>query len=360
MRRALLVIALAVALSAPSTAAGQSATPGCSPAPVDCSGWYAVDVRLSWEVHADYSEDCNNERFTDDGVRQRTCFVRNSPDVGWTSIPVTVRIDKTAPRVERAAASRGPDANGWYRSPLAVSFFGTDHVPGVDSSGVAGCDTATYAGPDAAAAQVLGRCWDVAGNVSAPSAFSLSYDTTAPSIAKLDADPGDRVVDLTWEVRDAMEVKVLRSANGSRLLDTRADASLHDRGLRNGRRYGYRIEAVDQAGNVATRAVSVVPGPRLLTPANGVTLDGPPLLRWTPVQHAAYYNVQLFRRGRKVLSAWPARPRLRLEGAWQYGGRRYTLRPAKYTWLVWPGRGARSRNDYGPLIGRGTFTVADS
>ena len=35
------------------------------------------------------------------------------------------------------------------------------------------------------------------------------------------------------------------------------------------------------------------------------------------------------------------------------------LKPGRrYTWLVWPGRGKRSRNDYGPLIGRGTFTVA--
>jgi hypothetical protein len=78
------------------------------------------------------------------------------------------------------------------------------------------------------------------------------------------------------------------------------------------------------------------------------------------VQHAGYYNVQLLRNGRKLLSAWPGKAHLKLERAWRYAGHRFRLRAGRYTWLVWPGRGKRSRNDYGPLIGRGTFTVAAS
>jgi hypothetical protein len=140
-----------------------------------------------------------------------------------------------------------------------------------------------------------------------------------------------------------------------------AGGSLLDRGLRNGRRYDYRLLAVDEAGNLAMRTFSATPGRRLLSPANGVTVDGPPTLRWTEVRGARYYNVQLLRNGRKVLSAWPSKPRLELDRTWRFDGHRFRLRAGRrYTWLVWPGRGKRSRNDYGPLIGRGTFTVAAS
>ena len=76
---------------------------------------------------------------------------------------------------------------------------------------------------------------------------------------------------------------------------------------------------------------------------------------------ARYYNVQLFRGKRKLLSAWPGKPRFELERAWRFQGDRFRLKPGRrYRWMVWPGRGKRSRNDYGPLIGSGTFTVAPS
>ena len=49
-------------------------------------------------------------------------------------------------------------------------------------------------------------------------------------------------------------------------------------------------------------------------------------------RHATYYNVQLWRAGKKVLTTWPAGPSLRAAGS---------SRPAP-TWLVWPGLGPRS------------------
>ena len=57
--------------------------------------------------------------------------------------------------------------------------------------------------------------------------------------------------------------------------------------------------------------------------------------------------MQLWLRGRKVLSTWPSTPALQLPH----------LRPGAYTWLVWPGLGPRSQHRYGPLIGRSTFVV---
>jgi hypothetical protein len=66
--------------------------------------------------------------------------------------------------------------------------------------------------------------------------------------------------------------------------------------------------------------------------------------------------VQLFHRGRKVLSAWPTAAKLELEASWRYRGRR-ELGEGRYRWLVWPGRGPRAESRYGPLIGARAFVV---
>jgi hypothetical protein len=82
------------------------------------------------------------------------------------------------------------------------------------------------------------------------------------------------------------------------------------------------------------------------------------MLRWTRVRGAGYYNVQLFRGRHKILSAWPTAAHLKLDRAWRYGGTRYRLAPGRrIRWFVWPGRGPRVRNDYGPLVGSRTFTL---
>jgi hypothetical protein len=212
---------------------------------------------------------------------------------------------------------------------------------------------------------VIGRCWDRAGNFSAPSEFDLRYDSTPPSVTDLAAVGEDRSVRLRWAVSGATQVEVWRSpgreGTARSVVSRGADGNALDRAVRNGRRYDYTLVALDDAGNATSRTFSATPGRRLLSPADGITVDGPPTLRWTRVRDAGYYNVQLLRNGRKVLSAWPGRAHLKLDRAWRFGGHRFRLRPGRrYTWLVWPGRGKRSRNDYGPLIGRGTFTVAAS
>lgn len=100
-------------------------------------------------------------------------------------------------------------------------------------------------------------------------------------------------------------------------------------------------------------------GLRLIAPsARAVVMAGrAPLLRWTPVRGARYYNVQLLRNGRKVLSAWPLRPRYRLKLRWTYGGERRRLAPGRYRWVVWGGFGPRSSADYGRRMGPSRFEV---
>lgn len=88
--------------------------------------------------------------------------------------------DVTPPTVTGATADPPANAAGWYRGDadgeVLVAFTGTD-----DSGAAVTCSTVTYSGPDSADATVTGTCTDAAGNVSAPFAFPLPYDRTAPA-----------------------------------------------------------------------------------------------------------------------------------------------------------------------------------
>jgi hypothetical protein len=148
-----------------------------------------------------------------------------------------------------------------------------------------------------------------------------------------------------------------REGARSSVLARGAARGLTDTAVRNGRRYVYRVTALDAAGNATTRTVALRPGRRLLAPAPGARLTRPPLLRWTRVRNARYYNVQLFRGARKLLSAWPRVARQQLRSTWRFGGAGRTLRPGRYRWYVWPGIGDRRARTFGPLVGRRDFTV---
>jgi hypothetical protein len=100
------------------------------------------------------------------------------------------------------------------------------------------------------------------------------------------------------------------------------------------------VHAVDEAGNAATArvdyAVARAPRPRrahLLSPAAGRRVRTlRPLLRWRPRAGADVYNVQIFvleDRARKVFSAFPRGPRMRVPANKLAPDRRYV-------WRVWP------------------------
>jgi hemolysin type calcium-binding protein len=86
-------------------------------------------------------------------------------------------------------------------------------------------------------------------------------------------------------------------------------------------------------------------------PPRGATVAKPPLLRWKPVRRARYYNVQVFRNNRKVLSKWPRRARFQLRWAWGPQGHRRRFKDGVYRWYVWP----HYRKRYGRLIVRSWF-----
>jgi hypothetical protein len=134
--------------------------------------------------------------------------------------------------------------------------------------------------------------------------------------------------------------------------------SFEDTRARNGVRYRYTIAVTDQAGNSTTQVVFVTPGPHLLAPGRGAHLSTPPALLWTPVRGASYYNVQLYRGNKKVLSSWPDRANLQLVTSWKFGGHHYRLRRGRYRWYVWPGFGRRIAAHYGRALGIATFVIS--
>jgi hypothetical protein len=344
-------------------------TYSCSPSPTDCTGWYRGSVTVKWGWFTGdavyFAGDCvpNPDpwvTFSADTAGLETwCEVKDSDSNDRTSRSVVLHIDKTAPSVP-AVTGRPPDYGGWFNHPVSVLFQGSDAT-----SGVASCSSSTYAGPDAAGAVISGSCQDVAGNVGTGS-IALNYDATPPPPPSVDAMPGNRRVRVTWtsSADSSSEVVRLSRKQAPVVIYQGTGDAITDRSLRNGRRYRYVVTRIDQAGNRAAGAVSSVPtASRLLLPFAGerIKLAGQdtslPLLVWKPVRKARYYNVQVFRRGRKILSIWPERTRRRLERRWTYRGTDHKLSAGRYCWHVWPGYGKRSQRQYGKRLGTSCFRV---
>ena len=271
------------------------------------------------------------------------------------SFPLHVEISTPS---ATATPDRPPDANGWYNHPVTVSFAGTAF------SGIASCTPAqTFGGPATPGTTIAGTCTDNAGKVASAS-LPLSYDATPPALAA-SSQPADGSVDLTWQasagpaplqwVQVARDPGVAPSA--ASVLYQGGGTSYQDKRVRNGTRYTYTITAMDQAGNVAQETVTAKPGMRLLAPAAGASLSAPPALSWTAVPKASYYNVQLFKGKKKILSTWPTKAGLQLKRTWRFGGHRHRLARGTYRWYVWPGFGSRKAAHYGHVVGTATFSI---
>jgi hypothetical protein len=329
----------------------------CVPAPTNCDTWYRGPVTVRWSIPfaTGASPGCLPRILQNDTAGQQVVCTawEGSEASGSTTASVVIRIDSTPPTVT-AATDRPPDFGSWFNHPLGVAFHGTDAT-----SGVASCGTGSYGGPDNGGATVFGSCRDVAGNVGVGS-LSLSYDATPPAAPKVEARPDDNAVELDWSAPpDAQTVEVVRLAPQALVFQGQGD-EVTDRRLRNGSRYRYSVAAVDQAGNRAQTTVSAVPtASRLLLPARRAHLGDPPLLVWEALKRATYYNVQLYRGSRKILSRWPRAAQLQLDPSWRYLGRRRRLTPGLYRWFVWPGFGERSERRYGKRLGRSSFTIVD-
>lgn len=326
------------------------------------NGWYTSNVTVSWSF-ADpetgikaWSAGCNPTTLVSDTpATPLTCSATNNAEVS-TSVSLTIRIDKSAPTATHASPERQPDSGGWYTRPVTVGFHGTDATSGVEA-----CSVVTYSGPDANGASVSGGCRDRAGNVSAHTTFGFNFDATAPGLARVKVEAGSHVTTIRWNALPAWEpITIRRSSDRGKesVVYQGGGSSFTDRSVLNGVRYRYVVVASDPASNSKSETVEALPIGPLRAPAEKARMSRPPLLQWVPVRKAALYNVQLFRNGRKILSAWPVEARLRLRKKWVWNGRRRTLVPGNYRWFVWPAykrdRGIR----YGKPLGHSDFVVA--
>ncbi|HEY1318091.1 MAG TPA: hypothetical protein VGF10_12785 [Gaiella sp.] len=175
----LLCVVLAAAAAwvvAPDVAsAAQFPTPSCNGG--GCSdGWYRSNVTVSWSFDPGYTgvNGCDATTITEDtGGATLTCTVTYG--TGGTFNSVTVRKDSSPPSVN-ASFARDPDSNGWYTSPVGVSFTG-DGGP----SGISSCTSGTYGGPDGGDVAVTGSCTDGAGNTGSTTE-RIKYDASAPTV----------------------------------------------------------------------------------------------------------------------------------------------------------------------------------
>jgi hypothetical protein len=336
---------------------------GAQPArSADANGWYnhAVGVEFAGSDLTSGVASCTATTYggpdTDKADVQGTCTDRagnTSAQFGYG-----LKYDETSPTVTAARTDRPPDHGNWFTAPVRLAVEAVDAT-----SGLAECPIVTYGGPDSGAVSVTGTCRDRAGNAASRS-FALSFDATPPLLTKLSASGGDRRVMLHWATTGgATSVVVIRSPGiggaPSSVVFRGSGAEFVDGQVVNDKRYAYEVRVADAAGNVRSRTLTAVPGPRLIAPAAGAVVKArkPPVLRWTAIRRADYYNVQLYRNGRKILSVWPTRATLKLKHRWRFDGRRERFTSGEYRWLVWPGLGARAKADYGDRIGVRKFTV---
>jgi hypothetical protein len=325
----------------------------------NCSGWHNVPVTLVWNwdkgVARPLPGQCGDELLSDDsdgGSVLSSCTVADVADGTTTSVGAKLKIDRTPPTVLAAAPSRPPDLGAWWNHPVGFAFSGSDAT-----SGIAWCDSVGFAGPGS---QVVGGCHDAAGNY-ATRGFPLSYDAIPPRLASVKAAPGNRGVTVSWTTAaDTVSSRVTRSPGkkGRAVVYSGVARRFRDAGLVNGRTYHYTVTVLDQAGNRSSKTVAARPELSLgLVPRRGARLSRAPLLRWPAVRGARYYNVQLYRGRLKLLTAWPARARLRLHRHWSFQGRRFALAPGRYRWYVWPGYGSRAAHRFGAFVGQSSFVV---
>jgi hypothetical protein len=364
MRRLVVVGALvvvAMAMGATVAWGADTITPMCTTAAgtQQCSaGWYGAPVYLSWTWSPLTSGTGSCQSAPYDGDTNVTVSCTVSWTDGFTGTQSYVMRVETSSPTATVAPNRAADSNGWYNHAVAGA------VTYSSFSGMASCSSTTYAGGATTSATVGATCTDYAGKSVTAISAPFAYDATPPTLAAT-ANPGDQSVALSWQAGgDAApiaSVQVTRSggtnAAAVATVYSGTGSGFNDTHLKNGAHYTYTITARDMAGNVAAQTVSATPAARLLSPAPAAHLSTPPMLSWTSVPGASYYNVQLFRGGGKVLSMWPRHASLQLRRTWKFEGRRYRLKPGRYKWYVWPGIGRRKAGRYGHIVGSGTFVV---
>src|SRR5262249_6451982 len=147
---------------------------------------------------------------------------------------------------------------------------------------------------------------DSKGNVGrAQLRLELRDTTPPPRVAGLTIQRSGATATIRWNApggSDFAGVVIVRTPGGIVYRGSATSYTDHSSGA------GSRYE-VFSAAHAGNRSAGLVAGsssaPAPLSPADGSEVSGPPVLGWGAVKGADYYNVQLYRAGKKVLSIWP-------------------------------------------------------
>jgi len=360
-------IGLAFVLILAATAAASTPTISYSIDGISGSnGWYrgsthGDNVVVHWSVSFDATSTNCLGAVTVPGPTTGTklsCWAQNGDGL-TTAVTRGIKIDDTPPTGVTGHATRRPDYHGWYNHPVTVRWTGNDAT-----SGIAHCSSATYRGPDSAAAAVNGGCVDRAGNTG-DGQIHLGYDATPPVLGKVtetstaagnvlawsSSSPSDRIV-----VRRA-----IRARKGRTTVFDGSAGGYTDKKIHPGAQYVYFVQSFDQAGN-GSRVASITGLIKVLTLQKTpyVPVAAPnPILRWHRVGGAAYYNVQLYRGKTRIYAVWPTMHQVGLPIGWRWSGHHFSLAPGRYRWYVWAGFGPRKLASY-RAVGNGRFVLPRS
>ena len=246
--------------------------------------------------------------------------------------------------------------NGWYVSSVTLDWSFSGPL-----SSSTGCSNTTLTA-DTPGTTFTCTATSLDRSTTVSLSKTIKLDKTPPTLSKLAVRAGTRRLDLSWIASsDTQHVQVMRTSNArggkSRLVYSGTRASFRDTRVKVGTRYRYTVTAIDQAGNRAAKTLAVAAPGTLFAPMPGERVSRAPVLRWTPVKRAQYYNVQLVR-GKKILSAWPTTNHFQVPRSWVYHGHRYRLQRGVYRWYVWPGLGNLSANRYGGMLGGSSFVFS--
>lgn len=286
------------------------------------------------------------DTFGNSSMRAASFAVDTAPPV-FGAVGASQVIEQTAPA--GAVATYGP-----------VAADELDPAPKVD------CSPPSGAVFPVGVTTVSCRATDWAGN-SAETQFTVTVANTIrpAAVQGLRALAAKSRVGLSWKSPtdwDYDRLVVRRAPRETSMwrvvYEGRSATSFTDRDVQNDIEYVYEAAVYDTAGNVSASVSTQARPSAFLSPRWSAVLKRPPALRWAAVRKAAYYNIQVWRNGRKILSRWPGGPRFRLKRTWRHEGRRYSLGDGTYFAYAWPGFGSRNAGRYGRLIGWTKFRVS--
>lgn len=145
----------------------------------NAEGWYDDDVAIAWEA-SDASGTAPNPRpsvASTEGAdilysSDETCDAAGNCSTGT----IRLSIDKTPPTVA-ATVEQLPNAHGWHRADVVVTFACEDAL-----SGVATCPAPVTLSGEGADQEVTGTAVDAAGNAATVTLSGIDIDHSGPAI----------------------------------------------------------------------------------------------------------------------------------------------------------------------------------